>query len=45
MEARAAMEKGMWCREPMVPFKVMAAAMMRLPMALRVSLAILTAEH
>jgi hypothetical protein len=34
------MEKGMWCREPIVPFKVMAAAMIRLPIALHVSLAI-----
>jgi hypothetical protein len=37
MEARAAMEKGMWCRDPMVPLAVMAAAMMMLPMALDIS--------
>jgi hypothetical protein len=31
------MEKGIWCREPMVPLAVMAAAMMMLPMALNIS--------
>jgi len=37
MEARAAMEKGIWCREPMVPLAVMAAAMMIFPIALNIS--------
>jgi hypothetical protein len=31
------MEKGIWCRDPMVPLAVMAAAMMMLPMALDIS--------
>jgi hypothetical protein len=35
------MEKGIWCREPMVPLAVMAAAMMMLPIALGVSLSII----
>jgi hypothetical protein len=45
MEARAAMEKGIWCRDPMVPLAVMAAAMMMLPIALGVSLSIIEMQE
>lgn len=39
------MEKGMWCRDPMAPLRVIAAAMIMLPMALNISFDITIRIH